>query len=115
MKILSAEQIREADRLTIANEPIVSLNLMERASLTLIEALQPYLDREKTIHIFCGSGNNGGDGLAIARLLQEKEFQVEAYFIALGRQTDDCTANLQRFDKAKIVQAETDFPVLEAE
>ena len=115
MKILSAEQIREADRLTIANEPIVSLDLMERASLTLIEALQPYLDREKTIHIFCGSGNNGGDGLAIARLLQEKEFQVAAYFIALGRQTDDCTANIERFDKVNRVHAATDFPILETE
>ncbi len=114
MKILSAEQIREVDRLTIANEPISSLDLMERASRTFTEALLPYPDQAETIHIICGSGNNGGDGLAIARMLREKGFSVDVYFIVLGKQTDDCTANLQRSGAVKTVHSIADFPELNA-
>jgi ADP-dependent NAD(P)H-hydrate dehydratase / NAD(P)H-hydrate epimerase len=69
MKVLSAEQIREADRYTINNEPVSSVELMERASSLCTKwLLQQYSDNQ-TFRVFCGNGNNGGDGLCIARLL----------------------------------------------
>lgn len=72
MKILSAGQIREADRYTIENEPIASIDLMERAVHAWVaEYMQsPYFDYKKPVIVFCGPGNNGGDGLGIARALQ---------------------------------------------
>ena len=56
MKILSVEQIREADRYTIENEPIESVDLMERAATKVFEWLYRRAPREKTIKIFCGMG-----------------------------------------------------------
>ena len=73
MKILSVEQIREADRYTIENEPIESVDLMERAATKVFEWLYRRVSREKVIRIFCGMGNNGGDGLVVARLLYEQD------------------------------------------
>ena len=71
MKILSAEQIRALDRHTIADEPIASIDLMERAAATLLDALIDgnYIRKTDSIMLFCGMGNNGGDGLALARML----------------------------------------------
>ena len=69
MKILTAPQIREADQYTILHEPIPSLLLMERAAHKVVEILvNEYQSTYRVKHIFCGTGNNGGDGLAIARL-----------------------------------------------
>ena len=76
-KILSVEQIREADAYTIKNEPIASIDLMERASMKCVKWLEAYMDRIYAFCVFCGPGNNGGDGLAIARLLAEKGFEVK--------------------------------------
>ena len=73
MKVLSVNQIREADKYTIENEPIESIDLMERAVRKVFEWLYRRTPREKTIKIFCGMGNNGGDGLAMARMLNEQE------------------------------------------
>ncbi|MBU1012921.1 MAG: NAD(P)H-hydrate dehydratase [Bacteroidetes bacterium] len=76
-KVLSVEQIREADAYTIKNEPVASIDLMERASMKCVKWLEAYMDRIYAFYIFCGPGNNGGDGLAIARLLAEKGFEVK--------------------------------------
>lgn len=71
MKILSSTQLREADTHTIKNEPIASIDLMERAAGECIKwLLKRYIDNT-VFYIFCGTGNNGGDGLAIARRLNE--------------------------------------------
>ena len=70
MKILSAEQIREADKFTIENEPIPSIDLMERAADTIYwELMGPLAFTNQAVKIFCGIGNNGGDGIVIARKL----------------------------------------------
>ena len=108
MKILSSEEMRQADAYSIAHEPIRSIDLMERAakacvswitsSPTLKLRSQPshsaQLSKEKgakpTVIIFCGLGNNGGDGLAIARLLAAKKFKVDVYII---RYSDKCSAD----------------------
>jgi hydroxyethylthiazole kinase-like uncharacterized protein yjeF len=81
MKILSIDTVREADAYTIEHEPVDSIDLMERAAKAcykwMIEKIKP-IDR---IRIFCGLGNNGGDGLAIARLLAKKDYRVEVFVI----------------------------------
>ena len=69
MKILSTEQIRQADQYTIQNEPISSENLMERAAGQVFEWLMTRVTKEHKVKIFCGNGNNGGDGLVVARRL----------------------------------------------
>lgn len=71
MKILSIEKIREADRYTIENEPISSKGLMERAAGQVFEWLLQHINKDSKVKIFCGSGNNGGDGLVVARRLTE--------------------------------------------
>ena len=69
MKILSAEEIRLWDQFTIQNEPISSIDLMERAAIACVDWLLKKYPDAPSFGIFCGKGNNGGDGLAIARLL----------------------------------------------
>ena len=82
MKILSTSQVREADEFTIANEPVSSLNLMERAA----QALHDYIiklsaTKSDQFTIFCGKGNNGGDGLALSRLLLNSGYTVITYIL----------------------------------
>lgn len=81
MKILTAEQIRAADDYTIENEPISSIDLMERASAAFVASFCEYYDESRTVFIFCGIGNNGGDGLAIGRLLHEKKYEVQTWVV----------------------------------
>ena len=100
MKILSAEEIRQWDQYTIQNEPIASIDLMERAAARCTEwLLQQYPD-PPSFGIFCGKGNNGGDGLAIARMLMEKGYPVSIHILEFGHLgTADFQANLARLHK----------------
>jgi len=77
MKILSVDRIREADAFTILNEPISDIDLMERAATACYYWLTDHLPHDREIHVVSGTGNNGGDGFAIARLLKTKEYRVE--------------------------------------
>lgn len=87
MKILSSQQIKEADKYTIENEPISSLDLMERAANQLQLWLTEHLVINNTTEftIFCGIGNNGGDGLVIAKKLLEKQLNVNLYIVAFSK------------------------------
>lgn len=99
MNILSAEQIRAADRYTIEHEPIASIDLMERAAAACLKWL---LSRKikGEVKIFSGTGNNGGDGLAIARILLKKNISVTVFIIPLGNQpTKDFLQNKTRLAK----------------
>ncbi|RAJ00363.1 NAD(P)H-hydrate epimerase [Chitinophaga skermanii] len=97
MKILSAQQIKAADAYTIANEPISSIDLMERAASACAQWISAHFSSSETVHIFCGKGNNGGDGLAIARLLWEQDYKVQVYIVEVSlHATDDFTANLEK-------------------
>jgi NAD(P)H-hydrate epimerase len=100
MKILSAEQIRLWDQYTVQHEPISSIDLMERAAGKCAEwLLQQYPDAV-SFSIICGKGNNGGDGLAIARLLLEQKFSVTVYILEFGHPgTNDFQTNLARLHK----------------
>ena len=97
MKILSAEEIRLWDQYTIRHEPIASIDLMERAAMKCTEWLEENGYTENSFSIFCGKGNNGGDGLAIARMLAEKNYSVKVYVLEFGHKgTDDFQLNLSR-------------------
>lgn len=81
MKILPIEKIREADAYTIENEPVDSIDLMERAAKACYKWMIKKVKSTDRIRIFCGLGNNGGDGLAMARLLAKKDYRVEVFVI----------------------------------
>lgn len=81
MKILSAEQIKAVDQYTITHEPVKSLDLMERAARACVKRLLKLADLDQEILVLCGKGNNGGDGLAIARLLNEQGYNAKALVI----------------------------------
>ncbi|MCO6475242.1 MAG: NAD(P)H-hydrate epimerase, partial [Phaeodactylibacter sp.] len=98
MKVFKAEQIRQLDQYTIQNEPIASIDLMERAALTFTYWFtEQFPDTGRPIHIFCGPGNNGGDGLAVARMLHHRFYDVTVYRCRIGASTsEDFDTNLQR-------------------
>jgi len=98
-KILSAEQNRAADAYTIANEPIDSIDLMERASLGFVDWFINVYDNQNNIKVFCGIGNNGGDGLAISRLLINAGYSVEVFVIGdLDNASNDFLLNHKRLE-----------------
>jgi ADP-dependent NAD(P)H-hydrate dehydratase / NAD(P)H-hydrate epimerase len=97
MKIFSAEQIREWDAFTIANTPITSLELMERAADQCFQWLLHHGYEQRKFTIFCGKGNNGGDGLAIARMLWNQSIPVTVYILEFGHLgTADFQVNLEK-------------------
>jgi len=111
MKILAASQIREADQYTIKHEPISSLDLMERASERFVLKFLEINHEKKPVKIFCGTGNNGGDGLAIGRLLKEKGWEIYLYVIGNPRNgSEDFKANLERSELYAVIQDAKDFP-----
>lgn len=117
MKLFSPSQIKDWDAFTIAHEPITSIDLMERAATQCAEWLIHNGYASKHLHIFCGKGNNGGDGLAMARLLLQKGCKVTVYVLEFGHKgTDDFQTNLHRlhpltFD-IHFIQSELFFPVI---
>ena len=68
MKIFTTNQVKTLDRYTITNEPIASVDLMERAAERLLELMVDQFSKGEVFYIFVGPGNNGGDGLAVARM-----------------------------------------------
>lgn len=100
MKILSAAQLREADNFTIQRENLAPGELMERAASSFVNWFEHHCSREKEIAIFCGPGNNGGDGLAIARLLNERSFLVRAFLPQTNAEpASDFKLNLKRLPR----------------
>src|ERR1035437_3591054 len=97
MKILSAQQLREADKFTIEHEPIASIDLMERAAKACAARISDITNRQASYFVFCGKGNNGGDGLAIARLLSDMKRKAEVFIINHSEnESKDFTINLTR-------------------
>ena len=101
MKILNSHQLKELDELTIQEEGITSLDLMERAAKKATEFIcSEYPEKNRQIVIFSGPGNNGGDGLAMARRLNACGYtQVEAFlFNTSNSLSADCKANAERLE-----------------
>lgn len=97
MKILDVNQLRKLDTYTIEHEPIKSADLMERAARAFVERFISLLPTPKTVLVCCGTGNNGGDGLAVARLLSEKGYDTEVVIAGdPEKSSPDFAANLQK-------------------
>ncbi|MFN7793850.1 MAG: NAD(P)H-hydrate epimerase, partial [Cyclobacteriaceae bacterium] len=96
VKILTTNQVKDLDRYTIEIEPISSIDLMERACLAFTNW---FVSRytSKNIGIVCGTGNNGGDGLGIARILKEKGFAIHVWVVrGDSKENADFKTNLHR-------------------
>ena len=97
MKIFTSSQIKAGDEYTIAHEPISSIDLMERAAQKLCEKLLELFSDYEVFDIYCGPGNNGGDGLAMARMLATKGKNISVFtYHHANRISIDCETNIQR-------------------
>lgn len=102
MKIFTAAQIHELDKYTIDHEPIKSIDLMERAARTLTAAIIERWDADVPVVVFAGPGNNGGDALAVARMLMEHNYQVQTFLFNIqGKLSADCAVNKERMTNKK--------------
>lgn len=111
MKILSAEEIRLADRYSIKHEPIASIDLMERASMAFVKAFEKYYPSPRKIWAMAGTGNNGGDALAIARLLSERGHEVHACIARYSKNASpDMEINEQRLRRESNVALMNLYP-----
>lgn len=108
MKIFSSEQIREIEKLSIKAEQITSIDLMERAATQLFNLLHQRLQGAQIpIHVFCGLGNNGGDGLVVSRLLVEHGYNVKTYIVNFSdNRSKDFLVN---YDRLKSIT--NDWPI----
>lgn len=96
-KILSSEQLKAADQFTIANEPISSIDLMERASFAISQSIIKCYPNFRKAHIVCGIGNNGGDGLAIGRILHAQGYNIAIYVVGdIANATSEFNINYKR-------------------
>jgi len=118
MKIVSCEQIKEIDSYTITHEPIASIDLMERASAQLFKWITGRYGISEHFVIFAGSGNNGGDGLALARMLESSGYLVDVQYIAISdKMSPEFRLNLDRLKNVTNVTINTikdisQFPII---
>ncbi len=99
MKIFSCEQIREIDAYTIKHEPVSSVDLMERAAGKICSWITGRFRRSEHFLVFAGPGNNGGDGLALARMLKERGYSVDTYCLQISDKTShDHDINRKRLE-----------------
>lgn len=104
MKIFESKQIAKIDAYTIEHEPISSVDLMERAASILFDWIAAHFPAPQNCKLFVGPGNNGGDGLALARMLAEKDYVVEVFLVRTGKQlSEDAEINMQRLKISKKV------------
>lgn len=97
LKILTSKQIKELDAFTIEHEPVKSIDLMERACEAFVEWFMKEFASPRKIGIICGTGNNGGDGLAISRLLSEVNYPVKVWIVrGSAPTTEDFKINFER-------------------
>ena len=89
-KIFSSEQVKGIDQYTISNEPIASIDLMERAAGTVFQWILNHYENTKKVNVFVGPGNNGGDGLALSRMLAGEKYSVSVYWVKF---TENCSKN----------------------
>ena len=118
--VLAASQIREADSYTILNEPICSADLMVRAASKCIGYISERFDFHTSFLVICGQGNNGGDGLVIARLLHENAYPVTAFVVKTKpKGSSDFEIQLRLLKKAGVkinfIEKNEDIPNFQAE
>ena len=112
--------MRSWDEYTIRHEPVSSIDLMERAATTCYAWMKNQNWKEKMIHVFCGKGNNGDDGLVVARLLVTENYAVSVHVLESGKNgSKDFETNLQRLQdihpSIHFIKSSEAFPVLNGE
>ena len=116
MKIPTIEQIQACDAYTIKHEPISSIGLMERAANVCIHRIKSMFPQEISIAVICGMGNNGGDGLAITRLLSDEGYHCHAFIIKHNNSfSNDCEENFKQLqnnysNRIQIIHNEDEIP-----
>ena len=116
MKLFSGEQIYAADKFTIEKQEISSDVLMERSAVQIFNWIHTRMQGASVkIHLFCGIGNNGGDGIALARHLQEHGYDIAVYVVNYSKtRSKDFLINLERLKERKIwpefLDSECKFP-----
>jgi hydroxyethylthiazole kinase-like uncharacterized protein yjeF len=115
-KILTTPQMREVDNMTIQKLKNNSLQLMETAGAEFTKSIVPYVHGKPNVIVFCGNGNNGGDGFVVARHLKAKGLEVQVYFLPLAETTRiDCQQNMDRLGEFIVISDRTQFPAIHAE
>ena len=110
MKIFTSAQIHEHDKYTIEHEPVSSVDLMERAARAITHAIAERWPARTPVVVFAGPGNNGGDALAVARMLADKGYQVSVFLFNIhNKLSADCNANKKRLNESKKVKSFTEI------
>ena len=113
IKIFATDKVKELDQYTIQNEPISSIDLVERAAMVFMHEFCRRYSKQTRIIIFAGQGNNGADALAIARLLKDEGYRIETYlFNPTSHLSYDCELNKQRLlgmEKIEFTEVIADF------
>ncbi|MCJ7758866.1 MAG: bifunctional ADP-dependent NAD(P)H-hydrate dehydratase/NAD(P)H-hydrate epimerase, partial [Gillisia sp.] len=122
MKIFDVQQLAEADKITIKKQGITSEMLMERAATLVYNEIHSRLQgAQLPIKIFCGIGNNGGDGLVVGRLLLEQNYNVSIYVVNYSNaRSKDFLANYNKIKDISttwptLIYGREDFPKLSEE
>src|SRR5690625_2352447 len=117
MNILSDTQIKQADAHTIRNQNITSEALMESAANKVFQWIRENYSSNsiEAVMLFCGPGNNGGDGLAVGRMLYEADYNIKVFILDFEKNSSpDFDSNLQKLEARNIpvyrILSETDFP-----
>ena len=117
-KIFTTRQIAELDQFTVENEPVLDIDLMERASLQVANWIVQQVLNERLLYFFVGPGNNGGDALAVARMMADFDYQCKLFILDFGKPLGGSPAiNLERLQKqAKVevtfISSSDQFPAI---
>jgi len=104
MKIFTSAEIREIDAATIRLEPVTPAGLMERAASTLFQQVKDIVAPERKINVFAGPGNNGGDGLVLARLMHEDGYAVRVFIVETGTaRSSEFRLNAERLERSGVI------------
>lgn len=116
MKLFTAAQFRNWDEATLASKQMTSLQLMETAAEACCKWIKEHFNNQKTCLVICGPGNNGGDGWAIARILQKSGFSIQVLSLPAKKYSADHIANRKRFKPKKgerILEDLNEIPVID--
>lgn len=111
--LITASQMKKADAYTMEYLPVKSIDLMEKASEAFVNSILHETNPNDQITIFCGCGNNGGDGFAVSRILQEKGLNVSTYLVQFKEAlAPDCNTNFKRITNVDVLDGTNEFPEL---